>query len=494
MAGVALSGRRRRDPQRRPRTVAGGWGGLVVSLVVVAAGWSVIQDHRVRQAVARQAQDQRAIGSAARAIEAQFQLALETVGTVATQAQGAGSRVALERLADDLLARQPLVTVVAIATGSAARQLYSGDGPDAVIGRRLLADPAPALLEAAGQALQREPVLVGWDQPMPHGGVGIVAMQSFKSAEGDGVVAAGPLGYAGIVMRMPAVAVLLAEAGLPVGAAEFSLAQQGTGSAAKAVSQATPALTAPVHAVIRLPQGQLILSASTAAAAPSRWLEAAVALLALMLGVAAMLAINRQRGAKRVRRIPFQHSMSSGEGVLGLDDAQRQVEQLGQQPGWTVVVAVGLPVQPIGAQFRHPRTAAAAVWRPTLRALLREPDLVLPMRAQEYLLVLHGIGTRADATQVRRRMERLLLAAYQRETGDATAVPLIATQIAEVGQHGLDKALADLLAQLHDALPARTLSVDALRQALGEDSARRAERQTWMTTVNDPGPSVVAPK
>ena len=83
MDGVALSGRRRRDPQRLPRTVPSGWVGVVVGLVVLAAGWSAIQDHRSRQALARRAQDQKAVASAAHAIEAQLQRALETVRTVA---------------------------------------------------------------------------------------------------------------------------------------------------------------------------------------------------------------------------------------------------------------------------------------------------------------------------------------------------------------------------------------------------------------------------
>lgn len=443
--------------------------GVVVGLVVLAAGWSGIQDHRARQALARRAQDQQAVGGAAHAIEAQFQLALETVRTVATQAQGAGSRPALERLAADLLVRLPLVAVVVIAPGGAARPLFAGEGPDAATGRRLLADPAPALIEAANQALQRGPVLVGWDQPMPGGGVGIVAMQAFRPADADGAAAAGPLAYAGIVMRMPAVASLLADAGLPVAAAEFGLAQSGTESAATAASPAPPALVAPVDAVIRLPQGQLTLSAATVVAAPSRWLEAAAALLALLLGLAAMLAIKRHRGGTPVRRLPFPPGLLSGEGVLGLDDVQRQLDHLGQQPGWTVMMAVSLPVRTSGPACRHALTAAAAsVWRPALRALMREPDLVMPMRAQEYLLVLHGIASRADAAQVRRRMERQLLAAYQRETSDATALPVIATQIAEGAQGGLDRALTDLLAQLHDAVPARTLSSDALWQPLGE--------------------------
>ena len=485
MDGVALSGRRRRDPQRLPRTVPSGWVGVVVGLVVLAAGWSAIQDHRSRQALARRAQDQKAVASAAHAIEAQLQRALETVRTVATQAQGAGSRAALERLAADLLVRQPLVAVVAIASGGAAQPVYSGEGPDAAAGRRLLADPAPALIEATDQALQRGPVLVGWDQPMPRGDVGIVAMQAFRSADAGEAAAAGPLAYAGIVMRMPTVASMLADAGLPVAVTGFSLVLPGAESAAAAASPAPLALAAPVHAVVRLPQGPLILSAATGVAAPSRWLEAAAALLALLLGLAATLAIRRHRGPALVRRLPFQPGTLSGEGVLGLDDVQRQVDQLGQQPGWTVMMAVGLPVRPGGPAFRHPLTAAAAaVWRPTLRALMREPDLVMPMRAQEYLLVLHGIFNRADAAQVRRRMERQLLAAYQRETGDATAVPFIATQIAEGGQGGLDKALTDLLVQLHDAVPARTLSGDALRQPLGEDLAGPAEQPLGMTTVN----------
>lgn len=449
MQGVTLDGAwRRREPARQRFAGINRWVGAAVALMLAGAGlWGVAQ-HRASQAAGHQAQDQQRVTAAAATVESQLKQALATAETVDMLLRSTGSTAGFDRMAAEIMARSPLVASLALAPSGVVSQVYPRDRADADIGWRLLADPAVRV--EAEEATRQRTMVAGVPRPLPGGGVGVAALLPVVAVEGDRLAPAGFWGFVVIVVRVPPMATLLAEAGLRVGQGDFSLAHFHAESSARQVFHPVPApaLKAPVSAPIRLPQRSWTLSVSSAEPVPMGWHEPAVAAAALLCGWAVSRVVGLRRRA-RVRRSYFHHSSALSQWASELDTAQRQLDRLRHRTGWAVILAVRLPALSTPSRRRVDRGEAASAWHVGLRTLLRQQDLAVPMRAHEYLLVAHGIRSRADAAQVSKRLQRQLQALARHETRNPQAATVVTAQLAELGRHDLGTIFAELLLQLH---------------------------------------------
>jgi hypothetical protein len=78
-----------------------------------------------------------------------------------------------------------------------------------------------------------------------------------------------------------------------------------------------------------------------------------------------------------------------------LDDVHRRLDRIRHGSGWAVIQAVRMPSRPVPIQRRGPPGGAAQLRWPATRTVVRGPDLVVAMRAREFLMVAHRIGSRA---------------------------------------------------------------------------------------------------
>jgi sensor domain CHASE-containing protein len=401
----------RADDHRRRRASAAGrksgrsvwrcdsaWliGGLVGALLLCASLWGL----RLQQDNAAAAQHgalRQAVGMAASLLQADLAQALATVDTLELLVRSTGQVESFDRLAQDLMLRNPLISAIALAPGGVIRQVAPMEGQAALIGRRMHDDPV-AHAELVEAVRKRAPV-VSQPQPLMGGGVGtVVRLPVFRSAADTDAVPA-LWGFVLVQVRLPDVPARLAAAGLPDADARYLLSTMdgNTGHRVTFFPFPAPTLEAVETASINLPQRQWTLTVEALPRAGTDGLAAKVAagLVSAAVGLGCALLLRRRR-MRLARRNFYRQSVPPLLWDDDLDDTHRALERVRHRPGWAVMLVVRLP--------DGPRPVDAAGPGAPVQAMLRDDDLLVPLGGPAFLVVAHSLADRAVAERVGRRL------------------------------------------------------------------------------------------
>lgn len=332
---------------------------------------------------------------AAALVQADLTRALSVADGLELLIQTTGQVDGFDKLARDLMLRQPLVTAIALAPGGVIRQGAPMDAMGALIGRQMFDDAATrADLQ---EAVQKHSMVIAQPQVLFGGGIGTAARLPVFRIATDPDKAPVLWGFVLVQVKLPDVMARLASAGVMVRDDRYTLSALNpvTGRRVAFFPMPAPTLGAVATASIELPQRRWTLSVElprgVSAGSPTPKFAAGLASVLVGLACTAWLRHRRVRQARRsfyLRSVP--PLLCNDE----LDQTHRLLDGMRHLPGWVVLLVVRLldPRQP-GAQ--------ANTW---IRALLREEDLLVPLGGQLFLVLAHSLAEQVVAVRVRDRL------------------------------------------------------------------------------------------
>jgi len=337
----------------------------------------------------------RSVTIAATLVQADLTRALAVADGLELLIRTTGQVDGFDKLAQDLMLRQPLVTAIALAPGGVIRQGAPMDAMGALIGKQIFDDAATrAELQ---EAVQKHSAVIAQPQALIGGGIGTVArIPVFKNAT-DPDKAPALWGFVLVQVKLPDVVARLASAGVTVRDERYTLSaiDTGTGRRAAFFPLPAPTLGAVATASIELPQRRWILSVELpqGAGSGSLMLKLAAGLASALVGLACTAGL-RQRRVRQARRSFYRRSVPPLLGDDELDQTHRALDRMRHLPGWVVLLVVRwLTPQQQGAQ--------ANIW---IRALLRDEDLLMPLGGQLFLVLAHSLPEQLVAARVRDRL------------------------------------------------------------------------------------------
>ena len=337
----------------------------------------------------------RSVAIAATLVQADLIRALAVVDGLELLIRTTGQVAGFDKLAQDLMLRQPLVTAIALAPSGVIRQGAPMDAMGSLFGKQIFDD---AVTRADLQeAVQKHSAVIAQPQALIGGGIGTVArIPVFKNAT-DPDKAPALWGFVLVQVKLPDVLARLASAGVTVRDERYTLSalDTGTGRRVAFFPLPAPSLGAVATASIELPQRRWTLSVELPRGGGSDSLmpRFAAGLASVLVGLACTAGLF-QRRARQARRSFYRRSMPPLLCDDGLDQTHRALDGMRHLPGWAVLLVVRwlAPQQP-GAQ--------ANTW---IRALLREDDLLVPLGGQSFLVLAHSLPEQVVAARVRDRL------------------------------------------------------------------------------------------
>lgn len=400
-------GRARRQTRTSGRLLAAGWrdsacllGGLVALLLLALSFWALRLQQVDQRAGQRRSLNQ-AVSTAASLLQADLAQALATADMLALLVRNTGQVEGFDRLAQDLMQRNPLVVAIALAPGGVIRQVAPLEGQAALIGRRMHDDPvARAELQ---EAVRKRAMVVSMPQALMGGGVGTVArLPVFRGGDNDDATPA-LWGYVLLQVKVPDVAAHLSSAGLPGAEGRFLLSALDSSSGHRIGFYPFPApnLGAGESATLQMPQRQWSLAVE--ASPTPRGLPLLPAAIAVLLsggaGLLCALALRRLR-VRQAQRSFYRHSMPPLGWGDEMEETHQALARLRRLPGWASVLMVHLPDGNQLVQRVLPDSL--------LRGLLREPDVLVPVGGAAWLVVSPCLPDRAVAERLGQRLGRQL--------------------------------------------------------------------------------------
>ena len=429
-------------------------GALVAGLLLAGSLWA-LRVQQDSQLGARKASLRQSVAVAASLLQSDLQQALAAADSLELLIRTTGQVDGFDRLAQDLMQRNPLLTAVALAPGGVIRQVAPLDAQGALIGRRMFDDPsARADLQ---EAVRKRAMVVSQPQPLMAGGVGTVARlpvyRSGSRSNGRDSDASSVLwGFVLVQVRLPDVAQRLSNAGLADTDGRFVLTTMDSNSGHRIAFFPFPAPTLGLaeSATIEMPQRRWSLAVELQPRAGSDGLVLKLA-AALVSGTAGLLCavLLRRRGMHQARRNFYRDSVPPVLHNEELDDSHRALERVRHLPGHAVMLVLRLP--------GDGRRAALVDAGHPLRTLLREPDLLLPLGGRGFLVVAHSLPSREVAAWVR---DRLVAQARSLAGGGATSLQ---HRLFSQPQNDIRLLFAQAVAELHISAAAGPQAVHQAR-------------------------------